>query len=257
MISISVIDDTNMQLATTVTGGWQPSRTVTVLNNVQTCVACFDSVDESDLKHADYKSIALHTPPSALSRANAQGIVQELRSWQICEVGSGTRWEYFGLKPDLITRIPLVCQVLCFDSLSTNIRLLKMLRRVICQRQKEQQAAEPAQTHVLTSFCLWNPPTCIGKEDFAVPPGWILVIHRTFEAICLSLRTSGHSLEVPCSAVIIESFEHIPVQAMPAAHMTWRDDRNKICNMISQDTQPHKGHNRFCWHRALMKWDKR
>ena len=252
VISISVIDDTNMQLATTICSGWQPSRTVTVLNNVQTCVACFDSTDEYDQKHADYKSIAVHTPPTALSRANAQGIAQELRSWQISEVGSGTRWEHFGLKPDLLSSIPLVCQVLCFDSLSTNIRLLKMLRRVTCQKQKEQQAAEPVQTHLLSGF------VC-GIHQLALARKTLLFYHGGFWASIVRLshlfeaQNFRAQIRTALFAVIIDNFQHIPVQSMPAGHNEWRADRNSICNMIAQDENPRQS--RLRWHRALMKWD--
>ena len=254
LISVSVIDDTNMQLASTVCRQWQTSRTVTVLNNVQTCVACFHSVDEYNTKHADYKSIALHTPPSALARANAHGLIHELRSWQISELGSGTRWEHFGLKPDLISSIPLVCQVLCFDSLSTNIRLLKMLRRINCQKQKDQQAANQVQTQtqLLSGFVCGIHQLALARKTLLFHHGgfWASIVRLSHLFQASNFRAQ---FRTAMFAVIVDNFRHIPVQSMPVAHTEWRTDRNNICNMIAQDENPR--HSRMRFHRELMKWD--
>ncbi|CAK8986173.1 unnamed protein product [Durusdinium trenchii] len=152
VISISVVDDTNMRLAAQVTGKWYSSRTVSVLNNVQTCVACFDM--DPDPSHAigetcrGYRSFPLHTPLTCLPRATARNLFQEIRSWLVCEAGS--RWQQFGLKADLFDKTPFLCQVMCFDSLSTNVQLFKMLRRASFQKQQAQQAkARPDQSHLL------------------------------------------------------------------------------------------------------------
>ena len=251
VLSISVIDDTNMQLSTSMTPQWQTSRTVTVLNNVQTCVACFDSMDECGEKYCDYKSFPLHTPPSALPRANAQNILQEFQSWLFSEVGSGTRWEHFGLRSDLLSGVPFICSVTCFDSLSTNIRLMKMMRRAAFWKQKQQQEQQ-VPGNLLVGFVCGIHQLALARKTLLFHHGgfWASIVRLSHLFEAQNFRTQFRSA---LFGVIIDSFVHIPVQAMPTGHREWKAERMRLCNLISQGEEPNPARLRF--HQALMKWD--
>eukprot|EP00438_Fugacium_kawagutii_P023451 Skav210732 [mRNA] locus=scaffold449:124:2310:+ [translate_table: standard] len=81
VIKCSIIDDTNMRLSKTVEAGLHSSRVIPVLNNCQTCTACYELKD-SNLEDCEptvlqHKSFTLHTPMTCLPRANAETIVEE------------------------------------------------------------------------------------------------------------------------------------------------------------------------------------
>lgn len=258
VISISVVDDTNMRLAAQVTGKWYSSRTVSVLNNVQTCVACFDM--DPDPSHAigetcrGYRSFPLHTPLTCLPRATARNLFQEIRSWLVCEAGS--RWQQFGLKADLFDKTPFLCQVMCFDSLSTNVQLFKMLRRASFQKQQAQQAkARPDQSHLLVG-------TPCAIHQIALARKALLFYHPNFWSSLVRLShlfsTQNFRLQFRSSlfSFLADNFQHISVDSLPREHGSWQRERQRLCKSLLGELEgTGRSYSRLTWHKALAKFD--
>ena len=269
VIGVGVIDDTNMRLSTTVEGRWQSSRVVSVLNNCQTCVACFELETTNDQSQGDcgrepllgYKSFTMHTPMTCLPRANAPVIFQELVSWMISFMGmSGQRWQHFGLRSDLLDKVPIICQSLCFDSLSTNIRITKMLRAVTFQQRLEHaQEKESSGAKSLERPALPLIGIACAIHQLALSRRALLFYHSGFwsSIVRLSHLFSVHSFRCQFRsalfAVLSESFVFIPVQALPQDHGKWHQERCKVCNLMTNDSD-YKS-KRLSWHMFLAKID--
>ena len=251
VFTISVIDDTNAELSTTVAPGWYSSRTVTVLNNVQTCVACFDS-GCAEKPGQQYRAFPLHTPPVCLHRANAPGVLQQFQSWLLSKPGS--RWEKFGLNPDLLANVPVVCNIMCFDSLSTNIRLLKFLRHAAFRKRKQAEEApqdrDNVQVHPLTGIVCSIHQLALARRS-------LLFHHSGFWSSIVRLGhlfgTHNFRLQFRAAifAVICDHFQYIPAQSMPQQHSEWKKDRDRLCHQAPEDARK----SRHSWHRVLSKFD--
>ena len=254
VFSVSVIDDTNTSLSTQVSGQWQSSRTVTMLNNVQTCVACFEADDASGQRRMEHRSFPMHTPPTCLPRANAQSLLQELRSWLLFEPGS--RWEKFGLRSSLLAKVPFVCHIMCFDSLSTNVRLLKMLRRMFFKRRQNQQR-QPQQDQTDQAQPLIG--LVCGIHQLALARKALLFYHSGIWSNIVRLShlfaTQNFRVQFRSAmfAVIAENFQHVTVQAFPRQHQDWKRERDRLCNLMDGDSEYRKLRRKF--HRCLAKFD--
>ena len=257
VFSVSVIDDTNTSLSTRVTASWQSSRTVTMLNNVQTCVACFEVADTDGHKHMEHRSFPMHTPPTCLPRANAPNLLQELRSWLMFEPGS--RWHKFGLKSGLLAKVPFVCHIMCFDSLSTNIKVLKMLRRLFYRRSRpQQQCQQPVEPKPEDQAQLLTGLVC-GIHQLALARKSLLFYHSGFwsNIVRLSHLFSTQTFRVQFRsalfAVIAESFSHITVSHLPAQHREWKSERDRLLNLAAGETEYRKM--RVGFHKQLARFD--
>ena len=159
-INSSVIDDTNVRLSQTVDGAMKTARVVSVMNNVQGCMVTFEKQQQegqesgTDLGHTCFQ---LQTPMVVLPRATASTIVAELCGWFLCALGLGgavgSRWQILGVQESLFAGIPIQGQALCFDSLSTNIKICKLLRTELYKEEGKKQ-----QKTLLPHFWGWLAP---------------------------------------------------------------------------------------------------
>ena len=156
IIGIAVLDDTNVRLGKVVDGRWKSHRVVTAMNMWQSCVVSYQGASDEPAGPCDQflgdRSFHLHTPPSILPRANASSIWMDLRGWLFGFAGmTGVRWQKFGLKPDLLADVPLVTQFLCYDSLKTNVKVVKMLREnIFDERARHPQPSQARLMHGCT-----------------------------------------------------------------------------------------------------------
>ena len=249
VFSVSVIDDTNTSLSTQVTAQSHSSRTVTMLNNVQTCVACFEVAQSDGQKQMQQRSFPMHTPPTCLPRADAPNLLQELRSWLLFEPGS--RWEKFGLKSGLLTKVPFVCHIMCFDSLATNVRLLKMLRRLFFKRRQHEQG-QVDQVQLLTGLvCAIHQLALARKALLFYHSGlWSNIVRLSHLFATQNFRVQFRSA---LFAVVADNFRHMPVHSLPQQHAEWKRDRDQLFNLLASDADYCK--TRLLFHKKLARFD--
>lgn len=238
VFSISIIDDTNVVLSKTVQHQWQSNRIVTVLNNFQTCTVCYDSSEDSSERALRNKSFVMHTPPICLPKATALAILAELRGWLVLFTGMvGLKWQIFGLKPDLFENIPVIAQMFCFDSLKTNLKIMKVFRQEAAHRQQQTMGnnAATVQTCVLMGMLC-------GIHQLSLCRRSLLFFHKGFwsSLVRLAHLFEAHNFRAQFRsalfAVIVGSFQYIAVPNLPEGSREWLQERRRLCNCVNDDS---------------------
>ena len=257
VLDISVIDDTNMRLSKTVEGAWQSTRTTTILNNCQTCVFCYKKEAPGEPMSYEHKAFSAHTPMCSLSRATTSKLMVELSSWFFCFFGQpGTRWERLGIKPTFTSKIPIQGTMLTFDSLKTNLALLKRLR---CASFQKHQAAKGSDQGV-PGPCIFPVIGVIcAIHQLSLARKSLLFFHTGFWS---SLVRLGHLFSVnnfrnqfrsALFSEIAENFSFIVVDQLPRDHAEWYRDRSQRCNILTSDGRYRT--KRLLHHLALCRYD--
>lgn len=241
VVSVSILDDTNVTLSKTVQGQWQSSRVVTVLNNCQACTVCYDSGQQDPaLRCWDHKSFQLHTPPTCLPRANAPSIFAELRDWLFSFAGKvGAKWQHFGVRPHLLEKVPIVAQTLCFDSLKTNVKIMKMLKQDSYQ-QKVLQDTTTSHGRIPTTAVLLGIPCsvhqlalCRKSLLFHYNSVWSSIVRLAHLYESHNFRAQFRSA---LFSVLEESFQFICVQSAPSQAEEWRQERRQLFGLLEADS---------------------
>ena len=253
ILGVSVLDDTNIRLSRTVQGQWQSSRVVTVLNNWQMCTACYTSPAEG---HQDpfqrcwaHRSFALHTPPTCLPRANAPAICLELKSWMFSFAGEvGKRWQALGVSSNLFATVPIVAQVLCYDSLKTNLKIVKMLREELYRKQDVQDRSATATCVMFGTLCsIHQLALCRRGLLFYYTGFWSSIVRLSHLFTVHNFRAQFRSA---LFSVLVENFQVISIQSLPPAHLDWAHERKRLCGILNGSKSQ-----RISQHLLLMKVD--
>lgn len=264
VLSVSVIDDTNMRLSKTVDGAWKSSRVMAVLNNCQTCIVGFQADGGGGSFHArcqepddeSYAAFVLHTPMICLPRANAPVVLRELCGWLLSFLGIvGHRWQALGLRSNLLDGVPLVGQLLCYDSLSTNVRITKVLRFACVKHRMSQtttgtNGADSAYP-LMGIFCGIHQLALARKSLLFFHSGvWSSIVRLAHLFSSNNFRTQFRR---SLFTLLADSFSYIGVTDLPPDHSEWYFERASHCSFLTTNYQEKSL--RFNWHLKLAKLD--
>ncbi|CAK9029044.1 Uncharacterized protein SCF082_LOCUS18618 [Durusdinium trenchii] len=139
-INTIITDDTNMRLSTETPDvkEWKSSRIVSVMNCVQALIISFGPSGHEAPR--DCKILPVHTPLVALPRADRDSLCSELISRLFLFMGQvSERFQAFKVAKDIAARVPISAIALCFDSLVTNLAVLKVIRGALFEQLKKDR----------------------------------------------------------------------------------------------------------------------
>lgn len=258
VVTTCILDDTNMRLASQAPGihQWKMSRVVTVMNCVQNLVISFTTKSSSPSQESagiktGYKVFPVFTPPAALPKADRFGIASECVSRLcICFGDISSRFEALSVPRELMHNVPIQALSLCFDSLVTNIAVLKQLR--IATDAKHQQAGNE-RLYPLIAFCCTVHQIALRRKPLlqSWPGFWssIVRLSHLFEVHSFRVHFRAALLEEICSC-----FKYVAVCQLPRESDHWKGLRRQICGLVTdQATGFHK--KRLQIHLELMQYD--
>lgn len=250
-ITTSIVDDTNMKLSNIVLPEWKLSRTVAVMNNIQTFIAAYSSS-----KQLQHKVFSVHTPPVCLPKSDKSTLYQEVASRLMLFLGSlSSRFECLGLANVAIkARIQGLC--ICQDSLATNVAVLKYFRTRLFQKHQDNIGSERTDDQcvypMLGVYCVIHQLALARK-----------VILNSFGGFYSSIVRLGHLFETSTfrsqfrralMAVLLDLYQYVPVSEKPAQWRDWQKRRNEICSIVS-DTSGRFNKKRIQLFRELATFD--
>lgn len=242
----TVVDDTNMTLSEAIDTDWRKSRVVSVMNMMQSLVVTC-KVDEGESQRHTF---LVHSPLIVLPKTTAGSIVHELRSWLVTFAGKvSARFQLFGLCSEMFSPIPIQATLICWDSLVTNLAILKYLRVMVHLKHLEDgfNILYP----LLANICLLHQLGLARKSITCHYPGlWSAIVRlaHLFEMGSFRKKFRGALISEIC-----DSYRSIPVAALPEEAKTWRQARNRVCNLFSTDGSYSLKRRRL--HLKLLEWD--
>lgn len=254
----SITDDTNMRLgAATGRQFWRPSRVVSVMNQVQNVVARVHCIGNE--KPADngveleeyYKTFQVHTPLVCLPKANATTITAEFASRIFLFLGSvSDRFQQLGMDKDLACKVNIQGLALCFDSLPTNLAMLKKFRAAVCQKHLSQGCKWHKQIFPLLAFCCSIHQLALARKVLihGFPGVWSSIVRlaHLFEVHSFRIQFRSAVLQV-----IASNFSYVVCSQLPQEGRCWRDRRLRACNLVTGDAAYSKQRQQL--HHQLMR----
>ena len=139
--------------------------------------------------------------------------------------------------------------VVCWDSLKTNIALHKHLR--VLAHLKHQRDGFARIFPLLAIVCMLHPAALARKPVIYHFAGlWSSVVRLSHLFEMSSFRYQFRSALIK---VICDNFRHIEVSQPPKEAKSWRQTRNRICNLVSAD--PSYSAKRRRLHMNLLQYD--
>lgn len=260
-INTIITDDTNMRLSTETPDvkEWKSSRIVSVMNCVQALIISFGPSGHEAPR--DCKILPVHTPLVALPRADRDSLCSELISRLFLFMGQvSERFQAFKVAKDIAARVPISAIALCFDSLVTNLAVLKVIRGALFEQLKKDRAdADTAHHTVHPIHPVWT--VCCLIHQLALSRRHIVL---GFSSYWSSVVRLGHLFEVHAFrqqfrrsllfVVVSNAFHYIPAMSLPPESCTWREQRNRICGVLANNASRHNK-KRLELHMTLMRWD--
>lgn len=246
-INVSVIDDTSMRLAASFdeSGVWRSSRTISVMNNLQSIIFGYGPQNS-------VRSFILHTPMIPLERTNTSGIAREFSSWVFCWLGKiGERFRRFGVE-NTHCSVPIQCLVVVWDSLRTNVSVMKGLRTKVYSVTKVQECQEkPSSFPLLSMQCaIHQVALCRKQLLFFFSGHWSSIVRL---AHLFEVHTFRCQFRAALVRVLCRSFNFIAVSKLPADFQRWKEERNRRTGFVTRDMNyPAQ---RFKLHRHLSQFD--
>lgn len=251
-ILVSVVDDTNVRLSEIpcgATGHWRVSRVVSVMNNIQSFVVGHKGNGEEGGDRCHHKWFLVPTPMICLPKSDRNSITSAFMSRLLCFLGKVPDifcgWE---LLSDLTKMVPIQCVVLMFDSLKSNLAMLKLIREAVHLQRQNNTADRTlypmfAQCCLLHQLSLARNPLLLGFGNF-----WSSVVRlgHLFENQNFRKQFRASMVHVLC-----ESFACITVVDLPIEAFEWREQRNAIFGQAVHM----KESKRSRIHRDLATWD--
>lgn len=250
--TVNVVDDTSMSLADLVSGApqWRQGRMVSVLNNIESVIISYSDSSGDQSCSAECKSFLVHTPLVVLPKTNTYAIVHEIISWFAFFLGTvGARFQVFGLASSCLEGVPIQGTVICWDSLSTNMAILKRLRFLTHMKHQTEGYA--------TVFPLYSSVCALHQLALARRP---CVYH--FQSFWSSITRLAHLFEVSSFRqqfrsslirLIVENFEFVDAISKPAQYKEWRSKRNQMANLYTNDSSYSTKRRQL--HMDLLKFD--
>lgn len=251
-LTTSIVDDTNMKLSSVVPGvQWKMSRIVSVMNNCQSFILGYTEDQGGDVvQRHDHFPIA--TPPAILPKTDRDGLCAEFVSRLFAFLGAiCSRFHIWGVPQDLISGIQIQAVGLCFDSLATNLAVLKQFRLATWRKHQDQDTCD--KVFPLIACCCLIHQLCLARkpliQGFANVYTTILRLSHLFEVHSFRVHFRSALLHVLCN-----SFVYVAVPELPAEASSWKEFRRHCCSMITDQLT---GYNkkRFQLHGELMLYD--
>lgn len=167
----------------------------------------------------------------------------------------GERWlRFIDLGPEMKTQIckaiPIQTLVVCWDSLKTNMAVLRGLRNASFRQQKERHQ----QTHcspLLSVRCsLHLIALCRKPVLFQWKGHWSSIVRLAHLFETHSFRRQFH---LSLLRVIGGSFAVVPIAELPLEHTSWQEERNRASGILNDD--PSYPCSRLALYRQLFKYD--
>ena len=233
--TVSIVDDTNMVLSQTVEGApnWRKSRVVSVMNLVQSYVINYQETDKDPGSNDCYhKSFLVHSPLVCLPRTNAETLVPELTGWLLTFLGKfSERFQLFGMDVAATAAIPIQATFLCWDSLVTNMAILKHLRLLV--HIKHQQDGLAVLYPLLAVVCMLHQCALVRKPIVYHYPGfWSSLVRLGHLFEMSSFRQHFKSALI---AVVCNNFRVVTCSTIPDCAKDWRQKRNSLCGLLGTD----------------------
>lgn len=226
---MSIVDDTSMKLSEAPAGvtQWKKGRTVSVMNQVQSLiVAHVDSeggVSGAKPRHSVFN---VFTPMVCLAKANTTALAAEMSAWLFAFKGKvAKRFEHYNLPSDVLDDVPIQAVAFCFDSLVTNLSVLKRFRSSLFEWHAQRDGDRPLCP--LLAVCCGVHQLALTRKHLVVafPGFWASIVRlaHLFESGSFRSQFRTALLEVICS-----SFQHIPVAQLPPNVKDWRQARISV-----------------------------
>ena len=255
-INVCIIDDTNMRLS--LDGPQKPSRVVSCMNNTQT-VLFNAKTGQQDAGEASAgfirKNFIVHTPLVPLPRANARGLASEFCSWIFAWLGCiGERFLRFGAETFAGSspgKIPIQCLAVSFDSVKTNLAVLKGLRNAAFLKHRSSDTTEIFP--LLSTRCGLHQVALSRKQIlFYFSHHWSSIVRlgHLFEANSFRLQFGKAMLQV-----INANFVFVRVAELPDAFSAWQKKRKKLGLLLEDMPYPGYGVERLRTHQMLAALD--
>ena len=252
VITSTIIDDCNMRLSSPAPEEhrWKSSQVCCVMNTVQTFTVCYRA--EGSQCH---KSFFVHTPLVVLPKSDTTTIFRELLSRLVLFCGSvSARFSKFGIGSHLAPAIPIQITTFCFDSLPTNLSVLKQLRALVHQERSDLESRPPTWCMMIAIPCLIHQLALSRRSllnGFASVGYWSTVVRL---AHLMEVSNFRHQCRRAMLAVIAENYSYIPVASWPSGFRQWADQRNEACGRIASDASRYNKR-RLDLHKELAKYD--
>ena len=248
VLTCSITDDTNMKLATVPAGSthWRLSRVVTVMNSTQQLVARFSRCDSD----SDFKSFTVPTPQVSLQRASAACLTTEYTSRLLLFLGRvSQRFRISGITADL-ERVPIQALVLSFDSLVTNMAMLKRMRAA--QHEKRVELQVKGVIAPILAICCGIHQLALTRKSLVLRFGgvWTSIVRlgHLFEAHSFRRQFQAALLQV-----VVSSYSYVACSSLPRSAKQWRLQRLRKCNLLTDD--PAYSSKRRQLHMCLSQFD--
>ena len=257
VIITAVIDDTNMRLAPNNQDSqvkeWKTSRVVQVMQNIQTLIV--NSGDPSgDPAQCECTTFPVHTPLIAMARANRDSICAEFIGRLFLFLGQvGSRFQSFKLAADLAERVPIQALFICWDSLITNISVLKDIRSSVHNKHQSQNGTNDRHVYPVLAVCCLIHQLALSRKCILMgwPHFWSSVVRLGHLFEVQSFRAQFRRAIL---AEVSESFQYIPIASPPENYHLWKLEHQRICGIVAGASSRHNK-KRIELHTYLMRWD--
>lgn len=248
VLTTCVCDDTNMRLSSGVPDlpQWKMSRVISVMNLVQNVIIYQGSGSK-------YKGYSVHTPLSCLAKSDKVGLGAEFCSRLFLFLGKlSRRFQLLNMPGDLMSNVQIQALCLCFDSLVTNLAVLKQFRLAVCDHHRNLKTSASANDegagespHLdkifpLIHFCCAIHQLALARKPLlhGFPQFWSAITRLThlFEVHSFRVHFRAALVEVICNG-----FRYIPVCSLPEESAEWRQFRQESCGII---TDQNTGYNK-------------
>lgn len=233
--TVSIVDDTNMVLSENTEGAphWRKSRVISVMNLVQSYVINYQDINQdAGCNECYHKTFLIHSPLVCLPKTNAETLASELSSWLLTFLGKvSERFQLFGIDASSTAAIPIQATLLCWDSLVTNMAILKKLRLSVYIKHQHDGIA--ALYPLLAVVCMLHQCALARKPIVYHYPGFwssLVRLGHLFE-VC-SFRQQFKSALI---TLICNNFRVVTVSTLPACVKEWRQKRNSLCGLLGSD----------------------
>lgn len=227
--TVNIVDDSNFRLAQVLEGApnWRGSRVISVMNLVQSIVVSYE-----DSGKTCQRTFMCHTPLVTVPKTNAATLGLELQSWLLTFLGKvGRRFQLFGMSWDAFDMFPIQGTLLVWDSLVTNISVLKRLRILV--QIAHQENGHSVLYPVLANICALHQCSLLRKPLVHHFPGCWSTITRL--AHLFEVSTFRQQFRSALVQVVCASFKYVQVAKLPTQAKEWRQTRNRSCGMFSSD----------------------
>lgn len=264
VVLTAVVDDTNIRVAevpSSTVPTWRLSRVTAVMNCCQQLLVSFrekpgqgdntgqDVNDNDNDTGWSLKFFTVQTPMIALPKSDRDTLSVHLMGRLLFFLGKVSRaYQSMGLPADLSLQARLQGVILVFDSLKTNIAMMKQFREVVHQHHNEDVAVKGNNFHPMLPVCcllhqlaLARQPMLLGLSGY-----WSTVVRLSHLFESNSFR---NNFRVSLLRVLCKNFIYIPVAEMPNESCEWRAERVRMYRYT------HESSKRIQLHNSLSKFD--